>query len=163
MAIFRSLYHSLVFSRVFIGLEQNLVQLLLNGGWAGTCYQLLGPVVNLCLNTGFFLNRRQRLLHDFGRGFFEAPFRAARTTEIMGGLEQCQQRGRLFYGRRRVLEIVFGNVAKTEFFFWREFPQQLHINVLAGRRSRGQEFGRTRLVKLQHDVAAFGFHALARI
>ena len=60
------LHHGFVFGGVFVGLEQNFVQLLFDGFWAGACAQVGGPLGDLGGDQFLFLDGGQGLGNDIG-------------------------------------------------------------------------------------------------
>jgi len=95
----RGVHHGLVLGRVFIGPKQNLVELLGHRRRAQARSQIGCPGLGLGLNLLFLLDRRQRLLHHLGRGFFVAAFAGA--PKVVRGLALGPQRlGRLQQRRR---------------------------------------------------------------
>ena len=156
------LHHGFVFGRVFVRLEQDFVQLILNGLRRAALRQGIGPFINLRLNARFFLDSGQRLLYHFGRRLFEAAFDATGTPEIMWRLKQSQQGSGLLHQGGGILKIILGDVLKRKFVLGRKLPQQLHIHLGGKLPGLLQQLGRRRLVKTQHDLRALDLDALAR-
>ena len=161
--IARGLHHGLVLGAVLVRLEQDAVELLAHRLRAAAGHQLGGPGIDLQLDLALFLDRQQRLLHDFFRRLPEAALGATGATEIMRRVENRQQRGSLLHGGSRVLEIVAGDLAEAEFVFGGEFPQQLHVDIGAQALGLRQQFGWRRLVEREHDVGLLDLDALAGI
>ena len=97
MRLLGRLDHGFVFRRVFVGLEQDFVQLVPNGLRALACCQLSHPGVDLRQHGLFFLDSGQRLLHLLLGCLFEATL--ARTAEVVRRIEKRQQHGRLLLQR----------------------------------------------------------------
>ena len=127
MCAARGIDHSLVFRRVFIGLEENFVELSANRLGALPGSQLTRPNSDLRRDLLFLLYRCECLLHDLGAGFFEAPFTSA--AKIMRRVEQTHQTGRLLYDARLRTEILAGHIRKTKFLIAGKFPSQIHIHA----------------------------------
>jgi hypothetical protein len=153
--------HGLVFGRVLVGLEQNLVELLADRLRALAAAQLLGPGVDLCLNLLFLLDGGQGLLQDFGRGLLEAAL--ARTTEIVRCVVQAEQRTGLLGQRRGFGKIVTRQVGKAELFLGRKFPGQIQIDLGGLGLALSDQLGRSRLLELEQDIGGLDLDPLARV
>jgi hypothetical protein len=150
--------HGLVFGRVLVGLEQDLVELLADGLRAAA--QFGGPGVDLRLQQLFLLDGGQRLLQDFGRGLLEAALAGA--AEVVRRLVQAEQRTGLLGQRGAGGEIVARQVGKAELFLGREFPGQVQLDAAAwpgpGRSARpGRAF------ELEQDVGGLDLDPLAGV
>ena len=85
----------LVFGRVLVRLEQDLVELLAHRLGALTLAEVLCPGFDLGLDLLFLFDGGQRLLHDLGSGLAKAPL--AGTAEVVRRFKQAQQRGGLLH------------------------------------------------------------------
>ena len=146
---------------IFIRLEQNAVELLGNGRWAGALGEVLGPSVDFGLDTLFFLDRGERLRNHFGRGFAKAALAGA--AKVMRRFVQAQQGRHLFSQTGLGVEILLGQIQEPELFLWREFPRQGEINPLTERAGLPQQCGGIGLAKLEQDMAGLDLHALATL
>ena len=79
------LHHGFVFGTVFVGFEQNFVQLRQYRLRALALAQGQGPGIDLRQLLLFLLDRHQGLLDHLGRSFFEAP--APSAAKVMRGVE----------------------------------------------------------------------------
>ena len=89
----RGVHHGLVFRGVFVGLEQNLVELLAHRLRANALAQLLRPLGDQGDCGLFLLDGHQRLGNHLGRGLTEKAFACA--AKVVRRLKQADQHGRL--------------------------------------------------------------------
>jgi len=156
-----SLDHGLVGGAVLVGLEEDLVELVLDGGGAAAGGQLLGPLGDLQGLLLLALDGGQGLLEDVFGGLLEATL--APTVEVVRRVEQAHQHGGLLHGVGRRAEVLARQFVKAEVFFGGHFPDQIQVDVAGlGGRLR-QQLGRRRLGELQQHVGGLGLHALARV
>jgi hypothetical protein len=153
--------HGLVLGTVLVGLEQDLVELLLDGGGALAGGQLLRPLLDLQRDLLLALDGHQGLLEDVFRRLLEAALAA--TVEVVRGLEQAHQHGGLLHGVGAVAEVLAGQLVKAEVFLGGHFPDQVHVDVGACAAAWAISFGGRRLGELEQHVGGFHLHALARI
>ena len=159
LRLFGGLDHGLVLGAVLVGLEQDLVELVLDGGGALAGGQLLRPLLDLQRDLLLALDGHQGLLEDvFGR-LLEAAFAA--TVEVVRGLEQAHQHGGLLDGVGVVAEVLAGQLVKAEVFLGGHFPDQVRVDVGRLRSGLGDQFRRAGLGELEQHVGGFHLHAFA--
>ena len=157
----RCLDHGLVFGRVFVGLEQDLVELILDGLGAIALSQFLGPDADLLGKQALLFYGGQRLGNDLGRSPLEAALAGA--AEVMRRLKQLEQHAGLLLQRGIVRKVVARQVGKAEFLFGRKFPGHFQLDGF-GASLCGLHKGCGRwLLELDQHVAGFDFDALAAI
>ena len=155
------MHHGFVFGRVFVGLEQNAVELLGNRLGAAALHQRLCPSIDLGLNGFFLFNRSQGLLQHLSGGFFVAAF--ACFAKVVGGLRQRQQGSQLLLQQRRVLKIHPRQLGKAKLVFGGKLPRQIKVELGQQGRAFGQQLAGLRLVKAHQHVGQLDLHALARL
>jgi len=153
--------HGLVFGRVLVGPEEDLVELFAHRLRASACHQLLRPGFDLGLDLLFLFDRGQGLLHDFGGGLAETPFACA--TEVMRRFKQAHKGGGLLDWGGVGRKIVGGEVGKAELFFRGEFPGQVEFDGLGQFARFAQQGCRGRFVKLEQHLCGLDLDPLARV
>ena len=153
--------HGLVFGRVLVGAEQDLVELLADGLRAFAASQRFCPVADLLHDQFLFLDGGQRLLQDLGRGLLEAALAGA--AKVVRCLVQGEQRAGLLDQRGVVRKIVACQVGKAEIVFGGEFPGQWQLDGLGQGLRLGHQLGRRGLFKFQQEVRGLDLDPLARI
>ena len=153
--------HGFVFRCIFIGPEQNFVQLFFDGRRALTPDQILRPKLNLRQDLFFLLYARQSQLNCFGRGFLKPPLACA--AKIMRRLIQPHEGTHLLGGAGVGIEIFAGDVGKAKLGVGRKFPSQIKLNALANERGFRQKLGRSWFLKFQKYVGTFDFDPLAAV
>ena len=153
--------HGLVFGGVFVGLEQDLVELFFDWFGAGACAQVGRPLDDLLGNHTFLLNGGQGLRNDVGGRLLEAAL--ARAAEVVRRVKQLEQHASLLGQRRVGRKVVFGKVCKAEFRVGRKFIGHVQLNGLRLDLGGRHQLRRGRLLELDQDVGALDLDALAGI
>ena len=155
------LEHGLVFRAVFVGFEEDFVELLADGCGALAVFQGLRPIGNLLGLLLLLFNGYQGLRNDFGRRFFEAAL--SRAAKVVRRAEQAQQGGGLLLQRGVLAEILRRQVGKAKLVLRRKLPGQLNVHLGAGRLRGGEQLRGRGLFKAQQDVRRLDLDALARV
>jgi hypothetical protein len=156
----RGLDHGLVFGRVLVGLEQDLVELVADRRRAAALASSAGPGGDLRLHLLLLLDGGQRLLHDLGRRLAEAPL--ARAAEVVRRLEQRSSAAACCSSAGLVAEILGAPGRQSRIPPRARTPRRGRGRCPAASALRlGDQFGRLRLLELQQDVGALDLDALA--
>ena len=153
--------YGFVFGGVFVRLEQDLVQLVLDGLRAGACRQLLSPLVDLLSNQALLLNGGQRLRNDVGGRLLEAALAGA--AEIVRRVKQLEQHAGLLGLAGLGREIVFGEIGKAKLFVGGKFVGHVQLDACGLRLGGGHKISRGGLFELDQHVGRLDLDALAGI
>ena len=157
----RGLDHGLVFGRVLVGLEQNLVKLVADGLRTNTCAQFLHPGVDLQRKLFLFLDRGQRLRQDVRRGLAETAL--ASTAKVVRRLIQRHQRAGLLLQRGVLRKVVTRQLGKAKIALGRKFPGHVEFDVRSHGLCAGHQLSRRGLVELEQHVGRLDLDAFARV
>ena len=157
----RCFHHGLVFGRVFVGLEQDFVELRFDFRRTAPGRQLGRPGAHLRGNLLFLFDGRQRLRDDVGGGLAKAPF--ARAAKVVRRAMQRHQHGCLLHGAGRAAKVIGRQRGKAEFVFRREFPGQRQLHLRRHFARLRQQIGGRGFVKTQKLIGRLDFHPLARV
>ncbi len=156
----RRIDDGLVFRRVLVGLEEDLVELLAHRCRAAAGRELGGPGFDLRRDQPFSLDAEEGGLHRLFRRLLEVAF--AETAKVMRCAEQAEQRGGLLHRARRPAEVVVCERAESKLALGSELPSQVEVDVGgdgAGRDEQGVGLG---AVEAEQGVGRLDLDALAR-
>ncbi len=154
--------HGLELRAVFVGLEQDLIELFRDGLRAAARGQFGGEGVDLAQLLLLACDGRERGLHLL-RGRLAELAAAPAPLEVMRRTEQPQQYGRALPGARRAAVVVGRDLIEMEFVLRGEFPQQIEVDAFLLRLRPVHELGRRRFVEAHQRLRRLDFLPLARI
>ena len=155
------LHHGFVLGPVFVGFEENFVQLRQYRLGALAVSQGQGPGIDLRQLLFFLVDRHQGLLDHFGGGFFEASSPSA--AKVMRGFKQAQQGGGLLDQAGVGAEVLARQVDKAKFLWWGEFPGQVQLDGWGQGAGLAHQIGGAGFVKLDQNLGRLHFDAFARV
>ena len=161
LAAFGGVHHRFVFGAVFVGLEQNAVQVFAHRRWANPFTQLGGPSVNLRLDLRFFLDGSQCLSQDVGRRLFVAAF--ARAPKIVRCAVHTNQRGGFFFCAALGAEILGRQIGKAKFILGGKFIGQRQLHVSGHGSGALHQLGGGGFVEFEQRVGGLHLDAFAAV
>mmetsp|Transcript_6765 Transcript_6765/g.28419 ORF Transcript_6765/g.28419 Transcript_6765/m.28419 type:complete len:744 (-) Transcript_6765:569-2800(-) len=151
----------LVFGAILVGLEQDLVDLVLDGLGAGAGGQVLRPGLDLQGLLTLALDAQQRGLDRFLRRLLELALAGA--AEVMRCVVETEQRRGLLHDAGLGIEIVAGQIGEAELALGRELPGQVQVDLVGQRTGFGQQRGGRRLLEFQQHIGRLDLDPLARV